>query len=203
MSVAEAILPACPADESFARLIDGTLAPDRVRELEAHCDACPRCRAALAELARAVSPADDAWLGGRYQLLEPLGAGGMGRGVRGVRHQAAAQGGRQALRDNDSGQLRRGPARAAFLREAQLAGLAVAPNVLTVHDVRRIRPRDYVVTELVDGWPMSGGSRRAPRPGRRDRRPLLQAGVALGGAHTSSTATSRPENILVARNGRS
>ncbi len=96
--------------------------------------------------------------------------------------------------------------RARFLREAQLLASLSHPNVLTVHDVGGVDPELYVVMELVDGWPMSRWiSEAAPRPDwRRILDLYLQVGRGLSAAHQLGVVHRdvKPENILVARNGR-
>ena len=73
----------CPSDRTLVRLVEGQLDEVRVGALRAHCDGCAPCGSALVELARTLAPESprapsDDWLGERYHLLAPLGAGGMG-----------------------------------------------------------------------------------------------------------------------------
>jgi hypothetical protein len=196
---------ACPSDKIFTRLLEGTLSEAEVQALQAHGDGCPACGRTLAELARTMPPGNGDWLGERYQLLEPLGIGGMGVvytafdtklqrkvAVKRLRELAAAA---QAERR-----------RARFLREAQLLASLSHPNVLTVHDVGGVDPELYVVMELVDGWPMSRWISEAdPRPDwRRILDLYVQVGRGLAAAHQLGVIHRdvKPENILVARNGR-
>ena len=205
MSVAMRSAGPCPPDEMFARLIEGTLAGDRLRQLEAHCDGCEACGRAMAELARTITPARGDWLGGRYRILEPLAAGGMGvvdtafdtklqRKVAIKRLREAAGG--------PTGERRR----KRFLREAQMLASLSHPNVLTVHDVGEIEREIYVVMELVDGWPMSRWiSEAQPRPGWQQIVDMyLQVGRGLSAAHQLGVIHRdvKPENILVGRSGR-
>ena len=152
-----------------------------------------------------MTPGQGDWLGERYQLLEPLGIGGMGVvytafdtklqrkvAVKRLRELAAAA----------SAERRR----ARFLREAQLLASLSHPNVLTVHDVGGVDPELYVVMELVDGWPMSRWiSEAEPRPDWRRILDLYeQVGRGLSAAHQLGVVHRdvKPENILVARSGR-
>jgi len=196
---------ACPSDKIFTRLLEGTLGEAELNALQAHGDGCPACGRTLSELARTMPPGQGDWLGERFQLLEPLGIGGMGVvytafdtklqrkvAVKRLRELAAA-----ASADKR---------RARFLREAQLLASLSHPNVLTVHDVGGVDPELYVVMELVDGWPMSRWiSEATPRPDwRRILDLYLQVGRGLSAAHQLGVVHRdvKPENILVARTGR-
>ena len=85
---------------------------------------------------------------GTYQLVEPLGAGGMGEVWRALdpalrRHVAIKILPSQYLQDPD--RLRR------FEQEAQAAGMLNHPNVLTVYAVGQQDGFPYLVTELLEG----------------------------------------------------
>jgi len=196
---------ACPEDATFTRLIEGTLASAEQRRLEAHCDGCPSCGRTLAELARAITPSEEGELvGGRYRLGAPLGTGGMGVVYAAFDTQLRRKVAVKRLRETASGDAA-GRRRARFLREAQLLASLSHPNVLTVFDVGGIDGELYVVTELVDGWPMSRAAEAVPRLGWRRLAGLyLQAGRGLSAAHRIGVVHRdvKPENILVARSGR-
>ena len=128
----------CPPDKMFTRLLEGTLTDVELTAVQAHGDGCPACGRTLSELARTMTPGQGDWLGERFQLLEPLGIGGMGVvytafdtklqrkvAVKRLRELAAA----------GSADRRR----ARFLREAQLLASLSHPNVLTVHDAQLVR----------------------------------------------------------------
>jgi serine/threonine protein kinase len=193
----------CPPDERFARLVDGQLSDDEVHALEAHADACPSCTRVLAELARTVAPEPADWLGERYRLLEPLGAGGMGVVYAALDDKLGRKVAVKRLRESAPGSSaeRR---RARFLREAQLLASLSHPNVLTVFDVGGGERDLYVVMELVDGWPVSRWVVETDPDWRRIVDVYLQAGRGLAAAHELGIVHRdvKPDNILVARSGR-
>ena len=84
---------------------------------------------------------------GPYEIIAPLGAGGMGEVYRA----------RDTKLNRDvavkllSGDLADANARRRFQREAQMASSLNHPHILTVLDAGELDGRQYLVTELVDG----------------------------------------------------
>jgi serine/threonine protein kinase len=196
---------ACPSDKTFTLLLEGSLSDAELQALQVHGDGCAACGRTLSELARTMMPGHGDWLGERYQLLEPLGIGGMGVVYTAFDTKLQRKVAVKRLRELAAGASveRR---RARFLREAQLLASLSHANVLTVHDVGGVDPELYVVMELVDGWPMSRWISEAdPRPDwRRILDLYVQVGHGLSAAHQLGVVHRdvKPENILVARNGR-
>jgi eukaryotic-like serine/threonine-protein kinase len=141
-------------------------------------------------------------LGGRYELLEPIGIGGMavvwrGRDVR-LRRDVAIKILRPELAaDRDLV--------ARFEREARHAGHIAHPNIVAVFDVGQDGPDYYIVMELVDGPSLA---RVLAAEGVLD--PRRAVGIAIEAADALHAAHERgivhrdvkPGNLLVDRGER-
>src|SRR5512140_3043341 len=89
---------------------------------------------------------------GPYEILAPLGAGGMGE----VWRARDPRLGREiALKILPAAAASDRAARARMLREARLAATLNHPNVCTVHEVGEALGHVYLALELVDGRPLS------------------------------------------------
>src|SRR6266498_5590185 len=85
---------------------------------------------------------------GPYEILSPLGAGGMGEVYRGKDPRlgrAVAIKVLPASFSKDPDRLRR------FEQEARAAGVLNHPNITAVYDVGSVEGSPYVVTELLEG----------------------------------------------------
>src|ERR1700737_955861 len=94
---------------------------------------------------------------GPYEILAPIGAGGMGEGYRAKDPRLGRGGGTQVLPPSfsaDPDRLRR------FEQEARSAGLLNHPNITAVYDIGTENQAPYVATELLEGEPL-GGARAA------------------------------------------
>ncbi|MDT7603681.1 MAG: eukaryotic-like serine/threonine-protein kinase [Acidobacteriota bacterium] len=133
-----------------------------------------------------------------YEILAPLGAGGMGE-VYVARD--ARLGRRVALKflpaefTSDAGRLRR------FKQEARAASSLNDPNIVTIHEIGEFDGQHYIATELVEGETL----RRQLARGRLDLREALDVGVqiasALAAAHTAGIVHRdiKPENVVLRR----
>src|SRR5579884_370804 len=136
---------------------------------------------------------------GSYEIVAPLGEGGMGTVYRardGKLNRFVAV---KILSD----ELADAAARRRFQREAQMASSLNHPHILTVHDIGEYEGREYLVTEFDDGGTLKDWVRRE-QPDWRQTVELL-AGVAdgLAAAHEAGILHRdiKPANILVAKNG--
>lgn len=93
--------------------------------------------------------------------------------------------------------------RVRFQREAQTASSLNHPHIVTVHDAGAIDGQDYIVTEFVDGGPLSDWIKAEPRSWRQIVQLLIGVGDGLATAHAAGILHRdvKPGNILVATNG--
>src|SRR5262245_13202015 len=95
---------------------------------------------------------------GPYEVVGPLGAGGMARVYRAFDRRLRREVAIKVLDDESAADPRR---RRRFDREAQAASVVNHPHVLMVLDVGEWEGRPYLVTELLEGSPL----RELLRPG--------------------------------------
>ena len=115
---------------------------------------------------------------GSYEILAPIGTGGMGevyraRDMRLGRDVAVKVLPAAVVADVD--RLRR------FEQEAQAAGQLNHPNILAIHDVGEHQGVRYVVSELLEGTTLRERLAAEPLPVRRALDYALQ--VEIGRAH--------------------
>ncbi|HXI02124.1 MAG TPA: protein kinase, partial [Candidatus Saccharimonadales bacterium] len=138
---------------------------------------------------------------GPYEILAPIGAGGMGEVYRARDERLSREVAVKVLPPrvaSDTDRLRR------FEQEARAAGQLNHPNILGVFDVGADGEIHYVVTELLEGETLRrklGGSPVAPR---RAAEYAVQVAHGLAAAHEKGIVHRdlKPENIFVTRDGR-
>jgi TolB-like protein len=137
---------------------------------------------------------------GSYQLLSPLGAGGMGEvylahdarlerpvAIKFLSPELAA----------DSDRLRR------FHHEARTASSLNHPHIVVVHDFGDLDGRPYIVTEFIEGETLGDRLRRGPLP----IRDVLDVGVQMTSAVAAAHARGlvhrdiKPDNVMVRPDG--
>jgi tetratricopeptide (TPR) repeat protein len=138
---------------------------------------------------------------GPYEVLEPLGAGGMGqvwkardpRLGRDVAVKIIAH-----ARAEDAGlQLR-------FEREARALSALNHPNIVCVFDVGEQNGSQYIISELVPGESLRQRISRGPLPSGELLRMASQISNALMAAHAAGIVHRdlKPENIMITPDGR-
>ncbi|MBE3009396.1 protein kinase [Microbispora sp. NEAU-D428] len=152
-----------------------------------------------------MSRAEGRLVGGRYQLMEPIGRGGMGVvwrahdqlldravAVKEVRYDSA-------MGDELSDLNRR------TMREARAAGRLTHPNVVVVHDVIEEDDRPWIIMQLVPSRSLGQVIREdGPLSPERTVEIGLQILDALRAAHRQGVLHRdvKPENVLLTDDGR-
>ena len=138
---------------------------------------------------------------GAYEILGPLGAGGMGEVFRArdarLGRDVAVKVLPEVLRE-DAGRLRR------FEQEARATGALNHPNVLAVHDVGEHDGAPYLVTELLEGQTLRERLADGPVPWRKALEWGRQIAAGLAAAHDKGIVHRdlKPENLFVTKDGR-
>ena len=137
---------------------------------------------------------------GAYEILSPLGAGGMGEVYRA----------RDAKLDRDVA-VKVLPASVAndpdalsrFEREAKAVGGLSHPNILTIFDFGRHEGVVYAVTELLEGETLRGRLERSPVSQKQSVEYGLQIAKGSSAAHERGIVHRdlKPENVFVMRDG--
>jgi eukaryotic-like serine/threonine-protein kinase len=138
---------------------------------------------------------------GPYEILAPLGAGGMGEVYRARDERLDREVAIKVLPSSysaDPDRLRR------FEQEARAAGRLNHPNVLAIYDVGTHDAAPYVVSELLEGQTLRERVAGGPLPVRKAIDYALQTARGLGAAHEKGIVHRdlKPENIFVTNDGR-
>ncbi len=131
---------------------------------------------------------------GRFVLLDPLGAGGMGS-VYGAWDRELER--RVAIKVLHSENRER------FLREAKALARLSHPNIVTVYDVETANGVDFIAMELVEGMSLRHWLLRGRRPWRAILDAFLDAGRGLAAVHDGGMVHRdfKPDNVLVGADG--
>jgi len=138
---------------------------------------------------------------GPYEVISPLGAGGMGevyraRDTRLGRDVAVKV--LPASYSSDRDRLHR------FEQEACAAGALNHPNILSIHDIGTHDGAPYVVSELLEGETLRKRLSGTSLPQRRAIDYALQLANGLAAAHEKGIVHRdlKPENIFITKDGR-
>jgi eukaryotic-like serine/threonine-protein kinase len=138
---------------------------------------------------------------GPYEIIGPLGAGGMGEVYRARDPRLNREVALKILPGDvarDQGRRRR------FLEEARAAGGLSHPNVLAVYDVGVGAGTPFIVSELLDGRQLRDEIDQGPLPLSRLLDLGVQMAAGLSAAHAAGLVHRdlKPENVVVTRDGR-
>lgn len=133
---------------------------------------------------------------GPYEIVGPLGAGGMGEVYRGKDTRLKREVAIKILPDQASIDPER---QRRFQREAQAASALNHPNILVVHDVGSENGTSYIVSELVDGEALRKVIQKGPSPLKSLLDIAVQIADGLAAAHQAGITHRdlKPENIMV------
>ena len=137
---------------------------------------------------------------GSYEIVAPLGAGGMGEVYRArdskLKREVAVKVLPQSLAADPD-------ALARFEREALAVAALSHPNILAIHDFGTQDGTAYAVTELLEGETLRGKLDTGPIAQRQAIDYALQAAKGLSAAHEKGIVHRdlKPENLFVSKDG--
>ena len=137
---------------------------------------------------------------GPYEILAPIGAGGMGEVYRARDTRLDRSVAVKVLAGNLalSNEVRQ-----RFEREARTISSLSHPHICTLHDVGREGEVDYLVMELLEGQSLAQRLERGPLPMDEVLRLGIQIADALAAAHASGVVHRdlKPGNIMLTERG--
>ena len=190
----------CPSADDLAAFVGDELGSVEGRQLGAHVDRCDACRRIVSALAgeQHAEAVENARVTageqlGRFTLLRPLGEGAMG--------EVWAAHDPELDREVAIKLLRVSSAR--LRREARAMARLNHPNVVTVYELGVAGRRAFVAMELVDGETLRAWL-VTPRTWREVIDVAVAVGRGLAAAHAAGLVHRdvKPENVLIARDGR-
>jgi len=113
---------------------------------------------------------------GPYEVVSPLGAGGMGEVYRARDPRLGREVAVKVIRDGSEASPER---RRRFEDEARAVAALSHPNVLTVHDVGVHEGKPYLVLELLEGETLRSSLQRSPLTPRRALEVAIDVGRGL------------------------
>ncbi len=138
---------------------------------------------------------------GPYEIVSPLGAGGMGQVYRARDTRLQRTVALKILHESTAVDPDR---RRRFAREAIAASALNHPNILTVFDVGIEGDTPYLVSELIEGQSLRAEMNQGRVPLRRTVEIAQQIAEGLAAAHDAGIVHRdlKPENVMVTREGR-
>jgi len=137
---------------------------------------------------------------GPYEILSPLGAGGMGEVYRARDERLKREVAIKVLPSSVAGDP---DALARFEREALAVAALSHPNILAIFDFGTQDGTAYAVTELLEGETLSAKLASGPIPAKQAIDYALQVAKGLAAAHERGVVHRdlKPDNLFVGRDG--
>ena len=137
---------------------------------------------------------------GPYEIIAPLGAGGMGEVYRA---RDTRLGRDVAVKVLPQHLIENSDVRARFEREARTVSSLNHPHICTLHDVGREGDIDYLVMEMIDGETLSTRLERGPLATTELLRIATQIADALDRAHRAGIIHRdlKPGNVMITKSG--
>ncbi|HWQ35446.1 MAG TPA: protein kinase [Blastocatellia bacterium] len=196
---------ACAGDEELRREVASLLhydsLPDRLIDVPALEIAAREL--ALAPLSGATAQSAIPARISSYQLLAPLGHGGMGE----VHLALDTRLNRKVAIKLLPAEFTTQPERVRrFAQEARAASALNHPNIITIHEIGKTDSTHYLITEYVEGETLRQRMNNAPEKRLRLTEALdlaAQIAAALAAAHEAGIVHRdiKPENVMVRRDG--
>ncbi len=196
----------CLTDDVVAAMIEGKLEGERFSAAEEHLSSCARCMRLVEAAGDAVSSSDAArpltrgTFVGRYEILEAVGAGGMGRVYAAWDPALDRKVALKLLRPHAAAP----ELEARLLREAKAMARLSQPEVITVHDVGRHGDQLFIAMEFVEGGTLRQWLAAHPRTIAEILAVFVQAARGLAASHDVGLVHRdfKPDNVLVRDDGR-
>jgi tetratricopeptide (TPR) repeat protein/predicted Ser/Thr protein kinase len=133
---------------------------------------------------------------GVYQILQELGAGGMGKVYKAYHPQLERTVAIKVMLRGDKGNERE---RERFLTEARLTAKLKHPNIVAVHDVVQEQGQDYIVMDFIAGESLLSQIKRARPAPRRALEIMREIALAMDYAHSQHVVHRdlKPGNVMM------
>ncbi|MEP6994389.1 MAG: serine/threonine-protein kinase, partial [Acidobacteriota bacterium] len=137
---------------------------------------------------------------GSYEILAPLGAGGMGEVYRARDSRLARE---VAIKVLPAATAADPDRRQRFEQEARSASALNHPNILTIYDIGEAEGTTYIAMELVEGKTLRELVAAEPLPTKKLLDLAVQIAEGLAKAHGAGIVHRdlKPENVMVSKDG--
>jgi dipeptidyl aminopeptidase/acylaminoacyl peptidase len=137
---------------------------------------------------------------GPYEILAPIGAGGMGEVYRARDERLKRDVAVKVLPPELAEDADR---RSRFEREARAASGLSHPNILTIYDIGSSNSTVYIAMELVEGSTLKDLTASGPMPGKKMLDLAVQIADGLAAAHAAGIVHRdlKPQNVMVSKHG--